>query len=178
MATILAIMSTWRWELWEQSPLPRPTSSLTWTRPIGRATTDAGISLLLKLSVTEITMLLRSDSGPVKYHLPFIIPNKNREWSCLSGWLSIMQCSFYIQSILSLLYLVLMVQGCLQYFFGNSGQGTVEAFNFNQPTDDYVGHLSGNNVTFPLILIFPTIRGLHGVCEKRKGSMCHWMDST
>lgn len=99
MATILAIMSTWRWELWEQSPLPRPTSSLTWTRPIGRATTDAGISLLLKLSVTEITMLLRSDSGPVKYHLPFIIPNKNREWSCLSGWLAVHNAMFLLYPI-------------------------------------------------------------------------------
>ena len=34
-------------------------------------------------------------------------------------------------------------QGCLQYFAGNEGQGTVEAFNFNQPTNAYAGHLSG-----------------------------------
>ena len=35
-------------------------------------------------------------------------------------------------------------QGCLQYFSGNDGQGTVEAFNYNQPTADYIGHLSGD----------------------------------
>jgi len=35
-------------------------------------------------------------------------------------------------------------QGCLQYFAGNEGQGTVEAFNFNQPTNAYAGHLSGD----------------------------------
>jgi len=35
-------------------------------------------------------------------------------------------------------------QGCLQYFFGNGGQGTVETFNYNQPTEAYVGHLNGD----------------------------------
>ena len=39
--------------------------------------------------------------------------------------------------------IVLNFQGCLQYFAGNEGQGTVEAFNFNQPTNAYAGHLSG-----------------------------------
>lgn len=35
------------------------------------------------------------------------------------------------------------VQGCLQYYFGNGGSGTVEAFNYNQPTSGYEGHLQG-----------------------------------
>ena len=34
-------------------------------------------------------------------------------------------------------------QGCLQYYFGNGGSGTVEAFNYNQPTSGYEGHLRG-----------------------------------
>ena len=36
-------------------------------------------------------------------------------------------------------------QGCLQYFYGNGGQGTVEAFNYNQPSSGYIGHLSGQS---------------------------------
>lgn len=35
-------------------------------------------------------------------------------------------------------------QGCLQYYFGNGGSGTVEAFNYNQPTSGYEGHLLGD----------------------------------
>ena len=34
-------------------------------------------------------------------------------------------------------------QGCLQYFQGNDGQGTVEAFNYNNPSSSYIGHLQG-----------------------------------
>ena len=34
-------------------------------------------------------------------------------------------------------------QGCLQYFAGNDGQGTVEAFNYNNPSSSYIGHLQG-----------------------------------
>jgi len=47
-------------------------------------------------------------------------------------------------------------QGCLQYFFGNSGQGTVEAFNYNQPASNYIGHLSGD----------------YTVCVRREKSKC------
>ena len=35
-------------------------------------------------------------------------------------------------------------QGCLQYFAGNEGQGTVEAFNYNNPSSNYIGHLQGD----------------------------------
>ena len=38
-------------------------------------------------------------------------------------------------------------QGCLQYFAGNDGQGTVEAFNYNNPSSSYIGHLQGETET-------------------------------
>jgi len=47
-------------------------------------------------------------------------------------------------------------QGCLQYFFGNSGSGTVEAFNYNQQSSSYIGHLAGE----------------YAVCIRREKSMC------
>jgi len=46
--------------------------------------------------------------------------------------------------------------GCLQYYFGNSGSGTVEAFNYNNPSSSYIGHLSGD----------------YTVCIRKESSKC------
>ena len=60
-------------------------------------------------------------------------------------------------------------QGCLQYFRGNEGQGTVEAFNYNQPSSNYIGHLSGEAGGGGVGDDGGDCRGLHGLCEERAG---------
>jgi hypothetical protein len=35
------------------------------------------------------------------------------------------------------------LQGCLQYFSGNGGYGTIKHFNYDQPNPAYYGHLNG-----------------------------------
>ena len=38
------------------------------------------------------------------------------------------------------------MQGCDQYFFGNGGSGTIQAFNYDQPTPAYQAKLAGHLV--------------------------------
>ena len=40
------------------------------------------------------------------------------------------------------------MQGCDQYFFGNGGSGTIQAFNYDQPTPAYQAKLAGHLVYF------------------------------
>lgn len=47
-------------------------------------------------------------------------------------------------------------QGCLQYFYGNHGTGTIIAFNYDNPSSGYIGHLSGS----------------YTICVRRERSQC------
>jgi len=47
-------------------------------------------------------------------------------------------------------------QGCLQYYYGDHGVGSVTAFNYDNPTTAYVGHLAGS----------------YSICVRRESGMC------
>ena len=64
-------------------------------------------------------------------------------------------------------------QGCLQYFAGNDGQGTVEAFNYNNPSSSYIGHLQGETpLSSELMRSDDLISGDYTVCVRRERGNC------
>ena len=135
-------MIIWCPSLFSKLMLARPGSQSSWTRPTGAPTSGSGTYSHRRSSATETTTLLRWE---------------NQVWSTLIK-LHLLQSWCW------------PVQGCLQYYFGNGGSGTVEAFNYNQPTSGYEGHLLGmaNNhgtmmITLTRQVTTPPVSGGRGV---------------
>jgi hypothetical protein len=79
--------------------------------------------------------LLVATVGWVWPRLPRVILLVSTVVFVLSGLL----LSFLLTITLGLVWL----QGCLQYFSGNGGYGTIKHFNYDQPNPAYYGHLNG-----------------------------------